>query len=154
MFKLNLQKIGDWAAEAFRANSGVVMKGLSLIGLALVCKAANIPYQVLTEPLDGGYKKSSTQSDKNFLMYLMPDDPIEASFAAIYNSTTDYSFDSDRISAAKNIMDILAKRRGELTDSNVSYAINVLQQISKDMNFDSSKRTVSRMITNIGKGEY
>lgn len=154
MKKIDFKKIGLWGCEMLRNNSSTIVGGLSMIGLALLCRKLNIPYTVLTD----GYSSRDTYSSRDLntkpipLMYL-PSDPIEASISAIYDSSERSDFDSQRVNAAKEIMAILAAHE-ELPESTLTYAISTLRTIAGSMDFDSGRREITKIIAKIGKGEF
>lgn len=155
--KPDWSKVGMWCADIFRNNSSTIVGGMSMIGLALLCRKLNIPYTVLTEPFTGSYGRRTSYRQNSephqvSLMYL-PSDAIEASIAAIYDGALNQDFDSQRISSAKEIFNIIAARKDDISDATKTYAITVLRQIAEEMDFDSGRKAVIQLISKIGKGE-
>lgn len=156
MKKLNYEKLAAWFLEAFKANGGTIIGGLSMIGLSLLCRKLGVPYQVLTDPVYGRTTYSSRyQSDPRQTLYLMPTDAVEASIAAIYNSARTMDFDSQKIAAVREIMSIIASKKNEVPDdTTVTYAISMLQALAETMDFNSNKRIITQFISKLGKGEF
>jgi len=155
MKKLNYEKLAAWFLEAFKANGGTIIGGLSMIGLSLLCRKLGVPYQVLTDPIYGRTTYSNrSQSDPRQTLYLMPTDAVEASIAAIYNSALSLDFDSQKVAAAREIMSVITARKNDIPDTTVTYAISMLQALAKTMDFDSNKRTITQFISKLGKGDF
>lgn len=155
MKKVNYEKLAAWFLEAVRANGGTIVGGLSMIGLSLLCRKLGVPYQVLTDPVYGRTTYSNrSQGNPQQTLYLMPTDAVEASIAAIYNSALTMDFDSQKIAAAREIMSIIASKKNNVPDTTVTYAISVLQALSKTLDFNSNKRIMTQFISKLGKGEF
>ncbi len=157
IFNFNLKKFGDWTWNFVKSNSTTIIGGLSMIGLALLCKKLDIPYQVLTDP----YYKFSTRSSKNepyaaSTWYFMPNNPREAAIASIIDSAIKYDFDYKKVDAAKQVLSIVkSKKENDDCDASlVTYAITTLQRLTDSMDFDSYKKDVLNIIAKLGKGEY
>ena len=154
--KPDWSKVGLWCADMLRSNSGTIVGGLSMIGLALLCRKLNIPYSVLTDPFVGGTNRNTyygNDSGKVSQLIYLPSDAIEASIAAIYDNAMHADFDSQRCSAAKEIYSILSARKNDISDTTKTYAITILRQICDHMDFDSGRKNVMAYISMIGKGE-
>lgn len=153
---INYQSIANGFADLLRSNSGTIVGGLSMIGLALLCRKLNIPYTVLSEPF-GTVRRYDLYSKKDAeyqpFIY-MPSDEIEGAIAAIYDVAAHADFDSQRLHAAKDIFDILAARKDEITSGTKVYATTTLRTISSHMDFDSGRRSITQLIAKIGKGEF
>lgn len=155
MIKIDFKKFGDWTAEMLRNNSSTIVGGLGMIGLALLCRKLNIPYTVLTDNYGSygrSYEPSRYYEPQETQLIFMPSDPVEASISAIYNGAISCDFDSQRTAAAKEIMAVLAAHK-DLPASTLTFAISTLRAISAKMDFDSGRRTITAMISKIGKGE-
>lgn len=156
-FNFNLEKFGDWTWNFIKSNSSAIVGGLGMIGLAMLCKKLDIPYQVLTDPC----YKFSTKSSKNEpytapTWYFMPNNPGEAAIASIVDAALKYDFDYKKVEAAKQVFSIVEskKENDESDDSLVTYAITTLQRLTDSMDFDSYKKDVLSIIAKLGKGEY
>ncbi len=153
--KIDFRKIGDGALALLKTNAGTLIGGATMIGLGLLCKKFDIPYQVLTEPFGGGYVGSSrTYVQPQTKLVLMPNNSIEASMAAIYEGLNADDWESTKESAARQIMSILVSRKGELQESTKTYAVNLLRGISEKSNWNSTKNHMNEMIAKIGKGDF
>lgn len=157
--KINWDNIGNNFMSAVSQNSGLLISGFLMIGLSLLCKKLNIPYQVLTDPIgissyNRGITIRSTQSDDTTKIYLMPNNAVEASMAAIYENLKSDDWDSTKKEAASNIMDILNANVGNLSESTKTYAINILRGISNKATWTSTKNEINQYITEIGMGIY
>lgn len=152
---INYQKIGGWFADMLRSNSGTIVGGLSMIGLALLCRKLNIPYTVITDPLHGtSYVKPETPKAAPQLLYF-PSDAVEASIQAIYdNALLNADFDSQRCAAGKEILSIIAARKDDISEATKTYAISYLRLIADEMDFDSGRKTIVSYISKIAKGEF
>lgn len=157
MKKIDFKKLGSWTLELLRNNSSSIFGGLSMIGLALLCKKLNLPYAVLTDtPYGEDHCFSNHGRDVQGLnsVVLLTNDPVEVSIGSIYEAATTYSFDSQKIKAARDIFGILSANKNKITNPGVySYAITTLKNLSQAMSFDSSKKEVLDLITKIGRGE-
>lgn len=156
-FNFNLEKFGNWTWNFVKSNSSTIIGGLSMIGLAMLCKKLDIPYQVLTDP----YYKVSTRSDRhdNYpapTFYLMPNNPGEAAIASIIDSAVKYDLDYKKVDAAKQILNIVkSKKEADDCDASlVTYAITALQRLTDSMDFDYQKESVLRIIAALGKGDF
>jgi len=156
MNKFNYQKFGSWIGSVLQSNSGTIVGGLSMIGLALLCRKLNIPYQVLTDPYYGTRSKIHPVDDSrdDFSLVYLPNDAIEASISAIYDGAVHADFDSQRTAAVREIVSILAARKNDISDATKTYAITTLRMISKKMDFDSGRKTITQYISKIAKGEF
>jgi hypothetical protein len=157
MKKPNYEKLATWFLDAVRANGGTIVGGLSMIGLSLLCRKLGVPYQVLTDPAYARTRTSQpsyNHSEYAQTLYLMPTDAVEASIAAIYNSSVNLIYDSEKLAAAKEIMSVIAARKDDIPDTTVTYAISMLQALAKTMIYDSNKRTVTQFISKLGKGDF
>ena len=151
--KIDWQKVGKNVEGLIRDNAGTIVSGSMMIALALICRKLDIPYQVLTDPYHIPIKTCS-EKPATTSIYLMPNNPIEASIAAVANGTKDMDFDSTKERAAEKIMSILSANKNNLNDSTKNYAISMLQSISDTLTFDSTKSRVLNMIVKIGKDDF
>ena len=150
---INYQKIGDWMMDMLRTNSGTIVGGLSMIGLAMLCRKLNIPYTVLTEPYTGkSYVKPEVPKPATPILYF-PSDAIEASIQAIYDGALNADFDSQRCAAGKEILSIITARKDDISEATKTYAISYLRLIADEMDFDSGRKTIMSYISKIAKGE-
>jgi hypothetical protein len=150
---INYQKIGDWMMDMLRTNSGTIVGGLSMIGLAMLCRKLNIPYTVLTEPYTGrSYVKPEAPKTSAQILYF-PSDAVEASIQAIYDGAMNADFDSQRCAAGREIMSIISARKNDISEATKTYAISYLRLIADEMDFDSGRKTIMSYISKIAKGE-
>ena len=149
------KKFGSWTGDMLRQNSGTIVGGISMIGLALLCRKLNIPYQVLTDPF-GGVKGPSYKDNtgRTASIVYIPSDAVEASIAAIYDGALNSDWDSQRCAAAKEIFEILVAQKDNTSDATKTYAITILKQLSEEMDYDSGRRTVTQIISKIGRGQF
>lgn len=151
---INYQKIGDWMMDMLRSNSGTIVGGLSMIGLAMLCRKLNIPYTVLTEPYTGkSYVKPEVPKTNAQILYF-PSDAVEASIQAIYDGALNADFDSQRCAAGREIMSIVSARKNDISEATKTYAISYLRLIADEMDFDSGRKTIMSYISKIAKGEF
>lgn len=151
--KVDFKKIGNNALNIFKENSGTFISGGIMICLALLCKKFDIPYQVLTDPIGGGFTSRGDSKEQTRLL-LIPNNSIEASMGAIYDGLNKDDWDSTKEAAAKQIMSILASRKNDLDESTKTYTIGLLRGISEKCTWDSTRSSINRMIANIGKGVF
>lgn len=150
---INYQKIGGWFADMLRSNSGTIVGGLSMIGLAMLCRKLNIPYTVLTEPYTGkSYVKPEVPKPATPILYF-PSDAVEASIQAIYDDALNADFDSQRCAAGEEILSIVSARKDDISEATKTYAISYLRLIADEMDFDFGRKTVMSYISKIAKGE-
>jgi hypothetical protein len=158
---INWNKIGENIFNIFKSNSSLLFSGFTMIGLSLLCKKLNIPYQILTDPFTGinstnnfTIRRGSDYISDMDTIYLMPNNAVEASMATIYKSLKPNDWESVKSDAASNIMDILSANSGNLSESTKIYAINILRGISDKANWNSTKNEINQYITEIGMGNY
>lgn len=156
-FNFNLEKFGDWTWNFVKNNSATIIGGLSMIGLALLCKKLDIPYQVLTDP----YYKFSSKPSRNEsytapTLYLMPNNPGEAAIASIIDAAVKYDYDYKKVEAARQVLSVVKskKENDECEASLVTYAITALQRLTDSMDYDYQKENVLKIIASLGKGDY
>lgn len=159
--KINFSKIGNGIANILWTNSGILIGGATMIGLALLCKKLDIPYQVLTDPFyvtTGTTKTGKTQKTYPILTEVQwPRDSTEEAIEAITAGALEATFDSERQRAADDIYDILSatySNTGMVNEHLKSYAISQLRKISSGMTFDSGKRAVTGVISKIVKEDF
>lgn len=159
MFRFNFKKpdwnkVGMWCADIFRNNSSTIVGGMSMIGLALLCRKLNIPYTVITDPLRGtSYVKPETPKAPSQILYF-PSDAVEASIQAIYDGALNADFDSQRCAAGKEILSIVSARKDDISEATKTYAISYLRLIADEMDFDSGRKTIMSYISKIAKNEF
>lgn len=152
--KPDWSKVGMWCADIFRNNSSTIVGGLSMIGLAMLCRKLNIPYTVLTEPYTGrSYVKPEAPKANAQILYF-PSDAVEASIQAIYDGALNADFDSQRCAAGKEILSIVSARKDDISEATKTYAISYLRLIADEMDFDSGRKTIMSYISKIAKGEF
>ena len=148
--KVNVARICMGILNTIKENSGAVAGGLTMLGIAAMCKKLNLPYQVFTEPFNfNGY---SVRAPK---LLLVPNNAIEASMFAIYEGVSDNDFDSRKQTAADQIYSVLvtANKNEELSENTKTYAINLLRGIIEKSFWSSTKDHITHLITKIGKGD-
>ena len=152
--KPDWSKVGMWCADIFRNNSSTIVGGLSMIGLAMLCRKLNIPYTVLTEPYTGkSYVKPEVPTPATPILYF-PSDAVEASIQAIYDGVLNADFDSQRIAAGREIMAIVEAHKDDISEATKTYAISYLRLIADEMDFDSGRSNIMRQISKIAKNEF
>lgn len=151
--KVDWSRVGNWTADMLRSNSGTIVGGLSMIGLALLCRKLNIPYTVLTEPFTGRtYVKPEVPKPATPILYF-PSDAVEASIQAIYDGALEADFDSQRCAAGREILSIVSARKDDISEATKTYAISYLRLIADEMDFDSGRKTIMSYISKIAKNE-
>lgn len=150
---IDWQKIGKNVGGLIRDNAGTLVSGSMMVALALICRKLDIPYQVLTDPYHVPIK-TYPEKQASTSIYLIPNNPVEASIAAVANSAKDMDFDSTKERAAEKIMSILGANKDNLNDSTKNYAISMLQSISDTLDFDSTKSRILNLIVKIGKDDF
>lgn len=151
--KVDWTKVGNWTADMLKSNSGTIVGGLSMIGLAMLCRKLNIPYTVLTEPYTGrSYAKPEVPKPATPILYF-PSDAVEASIQAIYDGALNADFDSQRCAAGKEILSIITARKNDISETTKTCAISYLRLIADEMDFDSGRKTIMSYISKIAKNE-
>lgn len=152
--KVDWTKVGNWTADMLRSNSATIVGGMSMIGLALLCRKLNIPYTVLTEPYTGrSYVKPEAPKTTQQILYF-PSDATEAAIQAIYENALNADFDSQRIAAGREIMTIVEAHKDDISEATKTYAISHLRLIADEMDFDSGRSNIMRQISKIAKNEF
>lgn len=152
--KINWQRIGSWTMDMLRGNAGTIVGGVSMIGLALLCKKLDIPYQVLTDPFGGAQTGSTTVQSTGTSLVLMPTNAAEASIAAICDNAKGMRDPYYKNEAVKQILDILRSTDDDEDDSIKSYAIMCINSIIATTNDGYYRDRMMKVISSIGKGDY
>ena len=145
--KIDFKPLRKMAAEYLRNNAEMV---INLIGDAIVCAVCrefNIPMNVGCKPRSG-YSQRSCEPE--FTVNFMPRNSTETAIFSVLRSTANMSWDSSRIDAAKTIRDIISNN--PVSDETRSFAIMALCNIAEKMDWDSSRKTVTDIISSITKG--
>lgn len=151
--KIDIARLGEGALNLLKENSGTIAGGLTMIGMALLCKKLNLPYQVLTDPYSFesyGVTRSNGQTTK---LVLIPNNSLEASMSALYEGISADDWESTKEDAANKIFSILSANRDDLQDSTKTYAINLIRGINEKSRWNSTKEHNNRLIARIGKGD-
>lgn len=151
--RIDFMKLGEGAWNLVKGNSGTLVGGLCMIGMALLCKRLEIPYQVLTDPFTVD-AKSKKYSDSGTKLFLVPNNAIEASMAAIYDGVQSDDWESTKQAAAEQIMAILSANKESLSENSKTYAINLIRGLAGKSRWSSTKDSMNRLIAKIGKGEF
>lgn len=155
--KINFAKIGESAMSLLKANAGPIVGGLSMIALGILCQKLDLPYNILTDPYTVSRKTMYTprvnQTAQSMIM-LVPNNATEASIAAIVNSAKNMDYDSQKVSAAKQVMSVLSSNKDNLTEASKTFAITMLQNLTSELDYDSNINAVNDLIMKVGKGEF
>ena len=125
-----------------------------MIGMALLCRHLDVPYQILSDPFCS-VRFEDRASKRDASIMLVPNNPIEASIAAICNNVTSNTTPYYVNKAACEVVDIL-KSHSDLEDSTLTYAICMLQGLADKINpsYDTYYRSkIMEKISYIAKGE-
>ena len=152
MKKINWQKVSAWSLDMLRTSGKPILGGLGMIGLSLLCKKLDVPYQVLLDP-----SYSTTRSVRAAAitpgLVMMPNNKVEAAINAIYENIRSQASDYYRYESAKKIVEILEENAIDLSDRTVSYAIMALNNISQTISSSYYKNCLTDEIAKIAKGD-
>lgn len=146
---INWSRIASTVVSAAQSSAAPIFTGLGMMGLALLCKKLDIPYNVLLDP---GYTMNNAKitrfhQGENLPVAIMPSNSTEAAIGAIYDGAINLSSDYYRCDAAKKIFEILRKSPDDRTKS---YAIMTLNNIAKACNSSYYSNEIMNMIARIG----
>lgn len=156
-FKNNCVKIGNGVGCLLKENSGTIVGGFVMIGMALLCKKFEVPYQVLTDPFvfSSGTNSAPTQNTK---LVIVPNNALEASMGAIYDGISKDDWESTKENAARRIFTILSNAKensdDDISEGTKTYAINLLKGISDKSSWNSTKDHINTLIAKIGMNNY
>lgn len=155
--KIDWQKIGSIALSAAQSSAAPILTGIGMMGLAVLCKKLNIPYQVLFDP---SYTMS-TKKVSNFApttqtspFLFMPGNSTEAAISAIVDSMDSSDADYYICQSAEKIYGMLSDNPGPIPDQTKTHAIMAINNLSKMMYSSYYKKRASELIAKIGVGDY
>lgn len=129
----------------FVTNNGTAIVGSMLMaGVSFICIKYNIP-------IFGSTLTSSNSSDSfasRVREVYIPRNSVETAIGAVYDSAKSYTFGSDKVNAAKDIYKLL-KKQEDLDDSTKSFAINLMNKLSKSCRFASDRESISKLILDL-----
>ena len=131
--KIDWTRIGQSTVSIIQRNSGIIVGGLSMIGLALLCKKLNLPYDVLTDPFGNGTvsirpRTVDARPMTSNIMFL-PSNSVEASIAALCDNAKSMSSSFYKCNAVSDIYNLLFSV-DDLDDSTKTYAIMAIRSIA------------------------
>ena len=153
-FMTGLIRFGSGLGQIFKDNSGTIIGGGIMLGMALLCKRLDVPYQVLTDPFDFG-TAAKTPTKGKFI--LLPNNATEAAMSAIYDTLDSDDWDTTKEDAANKIYKILveAKKNSDgVSENTKTYAINLLRGIVEKIYWSSTKERVNQLIVKIGTDSF
>lgn len=151
-FKPDWSRIGAFVVDGLRSASGPVLSGLGMLGLALVAKKLNIPYQVLLDPSYSMRSGKVTQFPSASNFTIMPNNSIEAAIGAIFDGSRNCS-DYYKNRAADKIYNLISESPEILNDRTKSYAIMVLNTIAQSCTSSYYANNIVELIAKIGAGD-
>lgn len=155
-FKIDFAKVGKGILSVLQSNGGTIVGGCTMIGLALLCKKLNLPYEVLLD--SNQYNPRQTYSNcgatESNNLVLIPSNMIESSISAILSSAKNTSSTYTKETAIKKIVSILEANKENLDERTLQYAIVALRSIGKSTYSTYVNDLVMNAITNIAKKEY
>lgn len=154
-FKFDWARFGRSLLDTAGASSAPIITGLGMIGLGLLAKKLNIPYQVFLDP---GYSTRSariTRFPQNASpIVVMPNNSIEAAISAIYNGLSQESSDYYICEGARKIYNMLSNTDMVADDKTRTYAIMTLSNLSKITGSSYYANEITKMITKIATGDF
>lgn len=147
---VDYRKLGEMTMNFFRSSSGTVVSGLIMIGLGMLCKKLDIPYEVLTEP--NYFSNTSRVVDNKSSIVFIPNNSVEASIAAICDNAKNMSNDFYKNESVSQIIEIL-EEQPDVTENDKSYAIWCIRSIMSSTRGSFYRNEMNRAILKIGKGD-
>lgn len=156
-FNVDWQKFGSLLTSAAQSSAAPIITGLGMMGLALICKKLDVPYQVLLDPsYSMNARKSSMCSataQTGPLMFL-PGNSTEAAINAIVDSMSSNDADYYICQSAEKIYEMLGDAPEPVSDQTKTHAIMAINNLSKMMWSSYYKKKASDLIAKIGCGDY
>lgn len=154
---INWSRIASTVASAAQSSAAPIFTGLGMMGLALLCKKLDVPYQVLLDPsYTMNARKSSMHSvtaQTGPLMFL-PGNSTEAAINAIVDSMSSNDADYYICQSAEKIYEMLGDASEPVSDQTRTHAIMAINNLSKMMWSSYYKKKASDLIAKIGCGDY
>lgn len=152
-FKPDWNKIGGYVIDSVRNASGPILSGIGMLGLAMIAKKLNIPYQVLLDPSYSMRSGKIAQISNSSGLAIMPNNSVEAAIGAILESSRSNS-DYYKFKDAQKIYDLIAYNIDILDDRTKSYAIMALNNMANACNSSYYTSNIVELIAKIGSGDY
>lgn len=159
-FSIDWEKVAKGVSKTcgdiLSAGMPLIVSGGATIGLALLCKKLNIPYDVLTDPygLRVESKASGNQSSYPSTIMLLPNNPIEAGIAAVTSTISTSSSEYYIAQAADQIKDILSSNQSSISASTMTYAITMLRTLADKCRSSYYRNEIIEIIADISKGDF
>lgn len=145
---MTFKDIVNKGVEILKANQDTIF-GISVtFGCALLAKKLGLPIgEIIGGRSYHPYWRASGPIYP-FEIFNAPHGPVEAAIHQLGTSARTMSFDSEKVSAARSIVDVLTKSE-TVTDENKTYAISILGDIASTMDFGSNKQAINSLIMKI-----
>ena len=134
--------LGEKAVGFIMNHADTIFSITGTVCVGILCKKFNIP--VTTNVVDSFYRQYAPTNK----IVIVPRNSSEAAVYSIYKSTKNMLFDGDKIKAADEISEIIAKIN-DIDDETRAFAITIISKIAEDMYFDSSKQKINKIIAGI-----
>lgn len=150
------ERFGKVTSEMLKENAGLILSGLSSIGLALLCRKLDIPFDSLNDTIhyDRPPRRNQNRTIRPSSSYIIPRNATESAISAIYTSASNTYTDSAKKDFANDIFSILKDNSESLDETTKIYAISVIQKIATSCYSDTYRRDITKIISKIGKGEF
>lgn len=112
-------------------------------GYAILCEKLGIPISTGGSSYRSNTYNSQPQVFPGAAIFMMPRNTAESKIMALKRDAIECFFDSDRCNIAEDIFEIASTSGDESTKQ---FAINILQEISHQMNFGGGRATISELI--------
>lgn len=148
--------VSKTCGDILSAGMPLIVSGGATIGLALICKKLNIPYDVLTDPYGlrveskPSYSKGSTQPS----IMMVPNNPVEAGIAAVASTISTSTSEYYIHQAAEQIKDIMGSQQDYITGSTRTYAITMLKTLADKCRSTYYRNEIIEIIADISKGDF
>ena len=148
--------VSKTCGDILSAGMPLIVSGGATIGLALICKKLNIPYDVLTDPygLRAESRSSGGKSSYPSSIMLVPNNPVEAGIAAVASSIGTSSSEYYIAQAADQIKDILSSNQESISASTMTYTITMLKTLADKCKSTFYRNEIIEIIADISKGDF
>lgn len=154
--------------KVIEVNKDTIIGSICLVGIAFVCKKFGISFNPFNFSKRDYIYRDTQNNDietiwNKFLEdYYKPQEKerwvarnsVETSIAILANNTKNMSLESTKLTAAKQIMEIISDNKSTIDDETKTFAIVALRAILPRLTLDSSKNDISRMIKNIAINNF
>ena len=123
-------------------NGTAIVGSIFMAGLSFVAIKYNIP--IFGSGVSGGSSNFVTRTKEVYI----PRNSVETAINAVYESAKTYSFSSNKVAAAKDILKIV-KKQENVDDGTKMFAIKLMNELAKQCSFASNKDEISKLILEI-----